>query len=426
MAWTHVPADDVNGEYWIDHSDPAYPLMTRTNPALGFADKNAALESLYMPVAGGNMAQMQSLIAANPQKYAQFGITPDNAASMVDSTFYDRLHNVANDDWIDAIGKGALGALYGAAIGDFTGLLNVDGMMNSAFGDAISSTTASGVNPTQVAGTSFTEGVTPGLDLGANNLWSGSYTGPEMTSLADMAAGQGLGLPATGAGLPMLPGGGSLASGGSTAGGGAASAAAGTVGGGSATAGAGSALSRILDGSATSADWLSLAGTGGSTLLGMLGSQQQTQAYKDLAKQYMDFGAPSRARFEASMSPGFDVNSIPGYKGAVDTASETLLRRLSATGGNPFGNPGGLIEANKAIISGTALPAYNEYARLNANTGFGSSMNAAVPLQTAAIGSDANSLNALGYGLGQLTQPPKQDLASLLKQYQGFGGLSLT
>jgi len=190
-------------------------------------------------------------------------------------------------------------------------------------------------------------------------------------------------------------------------------------------AGAGSAMSRILDGTATTSDWLSLGGTGLSTLLGMYGANQQTQALTDLANKYDNYGAASRARYEAAMSPGFDIKSIPGYQSALDSTSESILRKLSATGGNPYGNPGGLIEANKAIVNGTAMPAYNEYARLNANTGFGSSMNAAIPFQTAAINSDANSFNAIGSGLASLTTP-KNSLQDLLKQMQGLNqGMSL-
>ena len=120
------------------------------------------------------------------------------------------------------------------------------------------------------------------------------------------------------------------------------------------------------------------------------------------------------------MSPNFDPMSMPGYKGALDTASQSILAKLSAAGGNPFGNPGGLIEANKQIVSGTAMPAINEYQRLNANTGFGSSMNAALGLQTQGIGADANTLNALGYGINALTNP-QPSLADLLKQLGGSG-----
>jgi hypothetical protein len=70
------------------------------------------------------------------------------------------------------------------------------------------------------------------------------------------------------------------------------------------------------------------------------------------------------------------------------------------------------------------MPAFNEYARLNANTGFGASMNAALPAQTAAIQSDNSGLNALGYGLGALTQPKQPSLADLLKQFGGNTAMS--
>ena len=119
------------------------------------------------------------------------------------------------------------------------------------------------------------------------------------------------------------------------------------------------------------------------------------------------------------MTPGFDPMSIPGYSGALDTASKGILARLSAQGGNPFGNPGGLIDANKQIVAGTAMPAINEYQRQNANAGFGASMNAAIPLQTAAIGQEGNVLNALGYGLNAVANP-QPTLADMIKGLQGY------
>jgi hypothetical protein len=165
---------------------------------------------------------------------------------------------------------------------------------------------------------------------------------------------------------------------------------------------------------------LKVLGTLGATALGAYGANRQADQFGDLARQYQEFGAPSRARFEASMTPGFDPTSIPGYKGALDTASQSLLAKLSATGGNPFGQPGSLIDANKAIVSGTALPAINEYQRLNANTGFGSAMNSAFNAQTGAIGADSNLYNALGYGLGQITQP-QQSLTELYRSLKMAG-----
>ncbi len=120
------------------------------------------------------------------------------------------------------------------------------------------------------------------------------------------------------------------------------------------------------------------------------------------------------------MSPGFDPMSIPGYSGALDTASKGLLARLSATGGNPFGNPGGLIDANKQIVSGTAMPAINEYQRLNLSAGGLGNLNAAIPgLQTQAIGAEGNILNALGYGLNAIANP-QPSLADLAKSLAGY------
>ena len=187
------------------------------------------------------------------------------------------------------------------------------------------------------------------------------------------------------------------------------------------TTGAQSVLSKLVSGAASTSDITSLLGKLGATALGVLGSNQQANSLQSLAAKYQEYGAPSRARYEASMTPGFDPTSIPGYSGAVDTASKGLLARLSATGGNPYGNPGGLIEANKSIISGTAMPAVQEYQRLNANTGFGSSMNAALGLQTGGITADRGITTALASGLGDITAPDNS-LEALYKKMQQTGG----
>lgn len=118
------------------------------------------------------------------------------------------------------------------------------------------------------------------------------------------------------------------------------------------------------------------------------------------------------------MTPGFDPTTIPGYKGALDTASDSLLRRLSATGGNPYGNPGGLIEANKAIVSGTALPAIQEYQRTNAGAGGLANLAAAYPAtQNSAAGANSNIYNSLGVAAADIFNP-RQSLNDLLKSMQ--------
>ena len=128
------------------------------------------------------------------------------------------------------------------------------------------------------------------------------------------------------------------------------------------------------------------------------------------------------------MTPGFDPSSIPGYTGAVDTASKSLLARLSATGGNPFGNPGGMIEANKAIINGTALPAIQNYQNENLNAGYGAGFGASNTAATGAINANAGSLTGAAGAMGQHTAPDTSH-ATLLQQLKGFqsnngGGLA--
>ncbi len=189
---------------------------------------------------------------------------------------------------------------------------------------------------------------------------------------------------------------------------------------GAASAGSAAALQRILAGGGTAADYASILGAAAPGLLGAYASNQQTNAYTDLANKQLAYGEPSRARFEASMQQGFDPNSIPGYQAALDNSSQAILRKLSATGGNPFGNPGGLIEANKAIVAGTALPAIQNYQLLNSSSGGLTSMTpAANANQSAAIGSTGNTWNSLGAATAAATAPPAFDLASFMKQFGG-------
>jgi hypothetical protein len=177
-----------------------------------------------------------------------------------------------------------------------------------------------------------------------------------------------------------------------------------------ALAGAGAAgattWDRIFNGTASAGDWASIAGSLAPGVLGYLGSSQATDAYKDLANQYMGFGAPSRARYEASYAPGFDITQAdPAVGKAIDASSNALLRGLS-TQGNPYGNPGGLMEANKYVTSNVALPALNQYRNQNSASGGLAGFSTAAPAAASgAIQSQGNEWNALGYGLGRAMNP---------------------
>jgi len=183
-------------------------------------------------------------------------------------------------------------------------------------------------------------------------------------------------------------------------------------------------LRKIFDGTATAADYGQI---GSAALPGLLDSYMkynQTNALKDLADKQMGFGAPSRARYEAANTAGFDPMSIPGYAGALDSTSQAVMRKLS-TQGNPYGNPGGLIEANKAIVSGTALPAINSYINQQSNAGGLGALASAAPMtSTAAINNQAG----IGTGIGDAIRSVSSDntnmdqiLAKIAKKAYGLG-----
>lgn len=180
----------------------------------------------------------------------------------------------------------------------------------------------------------------------------------------------------------------------------------------------GSAIAKILAGTATGEDWAKLAGQALPGLVSAFGSSQQASNQKALTDQLLAYGAPSRARYETSMTPGFDPNSIPGYSAAVNNASDAVLRSLS-TQGNPFGNPGGLIEANKKIVAGTALPAIQQYQNQNANTGQIGALTSAAPASAQnALSANNNVWSDLGSAASSALNP-QPDLASILKQLAG-------
>lgn len=300
------------------------------------------------------------------------------------------------------VGAGVAGAAAPAAINANSLASNFGTTDSPIQWDAPTSTMSSG---TPTTGSPFGS-ATPGSALDINTPLSSSLGNTTMTAAGgsplDIYAP--LGGAATGAGaltLSQLAQGSSVATGAMT-------------------------LSKMLgltgDG-ATAVDALGKAVPG---LIGAYAANQQGSALSDLATKYSEYGAPSRARYEASMAPGFDPNSIPGYSAAVDNSLDALLRRLS-TQGNPFGNPGGLVEARKAVVSGTAMPAIQEYQRANLAGGGLANMNAAVPgLDSGAIGANSNVYGALGDSAASIFTPKTQptSLSELLRQLK-MSGLAL-
>jgi hypothetical protein len=183
-----------------------------------------------------------------------------------------------------------------------------------------------------------------------------------------------------------------------------------------------SALSRLLGGNGSGSDLTSLLGKLGATGLGVFGAKEQTDAFKEMQDKYLALGAPSRARLESSYAPGFSMNNEPGYRDAMDLSSQSVLRKLSATGGNPFDQPNSMTSALDYVTKSTALPQLNTYRSQNAASGQLGVAPAASGGMNAA-NSSGGTYDALGYGLNSLLNPPS-DIQSLLKQLNG-GGMKL-
>lgn len=161
-------------------------------------------------------------------------------------------------------------------------------------------------------------------------------------------------------------------------------------------------------------------GTLGAAALGYKAAKDQIDAFERTQDKYLGVGQPYRDRLSQSYQPGFSMQNEPGYADAMNQSMSSLLRGLSASSGsNPFGNPGGLAEANRYALSTTALPALSNYR--SGLLGAGSmGLPTAGQAGLSAAGAAQGPFQQLGAGLGALTAP-QNDLASLLKQLKGSG-----
>lgn len=192
-------------------------------------------------------------------------------------------------------------------------------------------------------------------------------------------------------------------------------------GGGGIPPGTTSVISRILDGTATADDWLKTLGTVGSTVLGVVGSDKQADAYRDVANQYLQIGAPYRDRLLASYQPGFDIAAAdPAFSKGLGASADAAARSVSAARGNPYGNPGAMAEIQESVLNRYIAPYTSNYrGQLGQFGGLG--LNTAGPASLAGASESGNMYDALGFGLGQLTTP-QNDIGELLKKLAGSGG----
>ena len=177
---------------------------------------------------------------------------------------------------------------------------------------------------------------------------------------------------------------------------------AGGTGAGSGAAGS-TALGRLLRLGQTGQDALSVGGAVAPGVLGYLGAGKQSDAYRDVANQYLNIGAPYRSSLEASYQPGFDLFAQPGYGESLDRLADISARSYSK-----FGNPAGSPTSQAGIFRDVLNEGYNpmltsyrgqlgQFGGLGLNTAGAGSMGGA--------GVAGGQYDAIGYGLGSLMNP---------------------
>lgn len=364
----------------IDLADYSDPGTMQEYAKKGYASPEAYLSQLYG--GGERVGDYFVLPQAGDARTAQMVGTPIvyNSPGLLKEFALGGLGLLAGGYGLEALTASGFGGLGGgAAVGAeaapvFTGGASGGTITGAASGGgALSGLTAAEMAALGGGGALAAEAGAAGGDIAAQQAIDGSAQ-----TIYDAAAG---------AGVPTYDP--ALVSG---------------VGSAATTAGAGTALSRLLDGTATSADYAQLLGTVGGSVLGAVGSNAQADAYSDVANKYLALGAPYRDKLAASYQPGFSMADQPDFQNALDVGAQAAARATSAKVGNPVDNPGAYAEMQKYITGSLALPQLNTYrSQLGSFGQLGT--NTAGTNDTQAAGQTSGMYNALGYGLGQLTQP---------------------
>ena len=171
--------------------------------------------------------------------------------------------------------------------------------------------------------------------------------------------------------------------------------------------------------------YANLSGSALATLLGLVGSSQQADAYKDVSDKYFGMGAPYRSRLEASYAPDFTMANQPDFMNALDIGAQAAARATSAKVGNPVDNPGAYAEMQKYISGSLALPQLNTY-RSQLGTFGQLGTNMAGTADMTAAGQGGNMYNALGVGIDQIFNPKTKTTLEQLAELMKSGGLKLS
>ena len=167
----------------------------------------------------------------------------------------------------------------------------------------------------------------------------------------------------------------------------------------------GTALSKLMDGTASPVDYASIAGILGATGLGIAGSNNASDNYSDLASQIL---AKHQPFLDQSLAWMKDPNAY--FMGPGKSALDANLAALSVHG-NPATSPWALGTANEAALKNWQ----------NAVLGFGNvglgGTGASANATGKSIDAGSDIYNALGWGLDQITNPPKAPIFNFSSNY---------
>ena len=133
-------------------------------------------------------------------------------------------------------------------------------------------------------------------------------------------------------------------------------------------------------------------------------------------------GAPYRDRLGALYSDPTAFLNSPEVKIPVQMGTDALARSLS-TQGNPAGSGSALQQLQSYASDQLFGKLGSEKDRLAGFGGLTQYASAAPVLGANAINAERGVYDALGYGVGQVTNPPRS-LADILKQYNTSQGLA--
>lgn len=145
---------------------------------------------------------------------------------------------------------------------------------------------------------------------------------------------------------------------------------------------------------------------------GYLAADKQGDAYRDVANQYLNIGAPYRGYLNQSYQPGFDLASQPGYGDAFGRMADVSARSYSARMGNPADNPTAQAGILSDVWNQGYLPALSNYrGQLGQFGGLGLNTSGSASLQGA--GTTGSGWEAIGAGIGTAMSPqnPLEDAA---------------